>query len=84
MNADAQVNDEFGGASASDNYTFETINVPGVDFLAVAASSDFEDYAGYTKSEDGTKDVAFTLIDGEFKTYDFPGSKNTYFLCAGQ
>ena len=38
------------GGSASDNYTFETIDVPGVDFLAVTASSDFEDYAGYTRS----------------------------------
>ena len=79
MNAAAQ-----GGiASASDNYTFETIKVPGVDFLAVTASSDFEDYAGYTKSEDGEKRVAFTLIDGEFITYDFPGSKNTYFYALG-
>ena len=71
------------GESASDNYTFETIDVPGVDFLAVTASSDFEDYAGYTKSADGEKDVAFTLIDGVFETYDFPGSKNTYFFALG-
>ena len=69
--------------SASDNYTFETIEVPGVDFLAVTASSDFEDYAGYTKSDDGEKFVAFTLIDGVFMTYDFPGSKNTYFYALG-
>ena len=79
MNAAAQD----GIASASDNYTFETIDVPDVDFLAVTASSDFEDYAGYTKSEDGEKDVAFTLIDGVFTTYDFPGSKNTYFYALG-
>ena len=68
------------GESASDNYTFETIDVPDVEFLAVTASSDFEDYAGYTKSADGEKDVAFTLIDGVFTTYDFPGSQNTYFF----
>ena len=61
------------------NYTFETISVPGIDSLAVTASSDFEDYAGYTKSADGEKDVAFTLIDGVFTTYDFPDSLNTYF-----
>ena len=61
------------------NYTFETIEVPDVDFLAITASSDFEDYAGYTKSADGEKFVAFTLIDGVFMTYDFPGSQNTYF-----
>ena len=42
---------------------FETIEVPGVDFLSLTASSDFEDYAGYTKSADGEKDVAFTLIN---------------------
>ncbi len=65
------------------NYTFETINVPGVDFLAVTASSDFEDYAGYTKSTDGEKEVAFTLIDGVFTTYDFPGAQNTYFYALG-
>ena len=73
-NAAAQV-----GGSASDNYTFETIDVPGVDFLALTASSDFEDYAGYTKSADGEKMVAFTLIDGVFTTYAFPNAENTYF-----
>ena len=71
------------GGSASDNYTFETIDVPGVDFLAVTASSDFEDYAGYTKSADGEKMVAFTLIDGIFTTYAFPGAENTYFYALG-
>ena len=65
------------------NYTFESIDVPGVDFLAVTASSDFEDYAGYTKSADGEKIVAFTLTDAEFTTYDFPGAKNTYFFALG-
>ena len=60
-------------------YTFESIDMPGVDFLALTASSDFEDYAGYAKSADGEKMVAFTLIDGVFTTYDFPDSKNTYF-----
>ena len=67
----------------ADNYTFETIEVEGVDFLALTASSDFEDYAGYTKSPDGEKDVAFTLIDGVFETYDYPGSQNTYFYALG-
>ncbi len=70
-------------SSVSDNYTFETIDIPGVGFLALTASSDFEDYAGYTKSADGEKDVAFTLIDGVFMTYDFPGSQNTYFYALG-
>ena len=65
------------------NYTYESIDVPGVEFLALAASSDFEDYAGYTKSADGEKDIAFTLIDGVFTTYDFPGSQNTYFYALG-
>ena len=73
----AQVDDESVGISAS--YTFETIDVPGVDFLAVTASSDFEDYAGNTPSADGEKMVGFTLIGGVFTTYDFPGSQNTYF-----
>ena len=65
------------------NYTFESIDVEGVEFLALTASSDFEDYAGYTRSPDGAKDVAFTLIDGIFTTYDFPGSQNTYFYAFG-
>ena len=77
----AQVSDEPVGISA--DYTFETIDVPGVDFLALTASSDFEDYAGYTKSTDGEKEVAFTLIDGVFMTYDFPGAQNTYFYALG-
>ena len=64
-------------------YTYENIDVPGVDFLSLTASSDYEDYAGYTKSTDGQKMVAFTLIDGVFKTYDFPGSQNTYFYALG-
>ena len=69
--------------SASDNYTFETIEVPGVDFLAVTASSDFEDYAGNTPSDDGEKMVAFTLIDGVFTKHDFPGAQGTYFYALG-
>ncbi len=69
--------------SASDNYTFETIDVPGIDFLALTASSDFGNFAGYTKSADGEKNVAFTLIDGVFTTYDFPDSQNTYFFALG-
>ena len=79
----AQVGDEPDVAPANANYTFETIDVPGVEFLALTASSDFEDYAGYTKSADGEKEVAFTLIDGVFTTYDFPGSQNTYFYALG-
>ena len=79
----AQDNPEPADASASANYTFETIDVPGVEFLALTASSDFKDYAGYTRSADGEKEVAFTLIDGVFITYDFPGSKNTYFYALG-
>ena len=82
-NTEAQNNTEPVVASANDNYTFETIDVPAVDFLALTASSDFEDYAGYTKSADGEKEIAFTLIDGVFTTYDFPGSQNTYFYALG-
>ena len=61
------------------DYVFETIEVPGVDFLEVAASNDFGDYAGNTRGPDGKKKVGFTLIDGVFQTYDFPGSLNTFF-----
>ncbi|MDE0011083.1 MAG: T9SS type A sorting domain-containing protein [Candidatus Poribacteria bacterium] len=79
----AQVDPEPVLTLADLNYTFESIDVPGVDFLALTASSDFEDYAGYTRSPDGEKEVAFTLIDGVFTTYDFPGSQNTYFFALG-
>ena len=79
----APVEDQPIATPAALNYTFESIDVPGVDFLALTASSDFEGYAGYTKSADGEKDVAFTLIDGVFTTYDFPGSQNTYFYALG-
>ena len=65
--------------SASANYTFETINVPGVDFLEVTASNDYGDYAGNTRIPDGAKTIGFTLIDGVYTTYDFPGSLNIYF-----
>ena len=61
------------------DYTFETIEVPGIDFLEVAASNDFGDYAGNTRTPDGEKTIGFTLIDGVFTTYDFPDSLNTYF-----
>ena len=79
LNTIAQVNT----TSASDNYTFETIEVPGVDFLSVTSSSDFEDYGGYTKSADDGKIVAFTIIDGDFTTYDFPGASETRFYALG-
>ena len=69
--------------SVSSNYTFETIDVPGVDFLELTASSDFEDYAGNTHSIDSEKTVGFTLIDGVFTRYDFPGSQNTHFFALG-
>ncbi len=61
------------------DYIFETIEVPGIDFLEIAASNDFGDYAGNTRSPDGEKIIGFTLIDDVFKTYDFRGSVNTFF-----
>ena len=82
-NTAAQGNNESAVASPGSSYSFESIDVPGVDFLAVTASSDFEDYAGYTRSADGEKEVGFTLIDGEFKTYNFPGSQKTHFYALG-
>ena len=79
----APVDDVPVATPTSFNYTFESIDVPGVEFLAVTASSDFEDYAGYIRTPDGGKEVAFTLIDGVFTPYDFPGSQNTYFYALG-
>ena len=65
------------------DYSFETIEVPGVDFLEVTASNNFGDYAGNTRSADGEKEIAFTLIDGLFTTYDFPDSQKTRFYALG-
>ncbi len=60
------------------HYIYETITVPGVDFLEVTSSNDHEHYAGNTKSADG-KLIGFTLIDGVFTTYDVPDSQQTTF-----
>jgi hypothetical protein len=82
-NTDAQTDNGSTPPSPKYTFTYESIDVPGVEFLALTASSDFEDYAGYTRSTDGEKMVGFTLIDGVFTTYDFPGSQNTYFYAFG-
>ena len=82
-NTNAQVSIAPVAAPEDSNYTFESIEVEGVQFLALTASSDFDDYAGYTQLVDGEKEVAFTLIDGVFATYDFPGSQKTRFYALG-
>ena len=56
------------------DYIFETIEVPGVDFLELTSSNDLGHYAGNTRSPDGEKMVGFTLIDGFFFTYNIPDS----------
>ncbi len=83
LNANAQVSITPVAAPDGSTYTFESIEVEGVDFLEVTGSSDFNDYAGNTRSADGQKMIGFTLIDGVFTTYDFPRSKNTYFYALG-
>ena len=60
-------------------YMFETIEVPGFDFLELTSSNDLGHYAGNTRSPDGEKFIGFTLIDGVFSTYDSPGSLRTVF-----
>ena len=61
------------------DYIFETIEVPGVDFLELTSTNDLGHYAGNTRSPDGEKIIGFTLIDGLFSTYDVPGSLKTVF-----
>ena len=56
------------------DYIFETIEVPGVDFLELTSSNDLGHYAGNTRGPDGEKVIGFTLIDGGFSTYDVPDS----------
>ena len=60
------------------DYFFETIEVPGVEFLEVTATNDLGHYAGNTRAPDAEKTIGFTLIDGVYSKYDFPDSKNTY------
>ena len=61
------------------DYIFETIEVPGVDFLELTSTNDLGHYAGNIRSPDGEKIIGFTLIDGLFSTYDVPGSLKTVF-----
>ena len=82
-NTEAQSDNDSTPGSPEFTYTYESIDVPEADYLALTASSDFEDYAGYTRSADGERTVGFTLIDGVFRTYEFPGSQNTYFYALG-
>ena len=59
---------------ATVDYIFETIEVPGVDFLELTSSNDFGHYAGNTRSPNGENMIGFTLIDGVLSTYDVPDS----------
>ena len=72
---EAQVESE----TPTTDYIFETIEVPGVDFLEVTASNDRGHYAGNTRNSDDSKFIGFTLIDGVFTTYDVPNSQRTVF-----
>ncbi|MYF56455.1 T9SS type A sorting domain-containing protein [Candidatus Poribacteria bacterium] len=60
------------------HYIYETITVPGVDFLEITSSNDHGHYVGNTMSDDGRL-IGFTLIDGVFTTYDVPNSLQTAF-----
>ncbi len=62
----------------TEHYIYETINVPGVDFLEVTSNNDHGHYAGNTKNTDG-KLIGFTLINGKLTTYDVPNSLQTTF-----
>ena len=61
-------------SEATVDYIFETIEVPGLEFLELTSTNDLGDYAGNTRSPDGEKMVGFTLIDGVLSTYDVPDS----------
>ncbi len=57
------------------DYVFETIEVPGVEFLELTSTNDIGHFAGNTRSPDGEKMVGFTLIDGVYATYNVPNSR---------
>ena len=79
----AQVDPEPDVPSIEGYYAFESVTVPGVDFLEVTASNDFGDYAGNTRNPNDGKTIGFTLIGGVFATHDFPGSQKTQFYALG-
>ena len=56
------------------DYIFETIEVPGVEFLELTSTNDLGDYAGNTRGPDGESMIGFTLIDGRLSTYNVPDS----------
>ena len=59
---------------ATVDYIFETLEVPGVDFLELTSTNDLGHYAGNTRSPDGENMVGFTLIDGVLAIYGVPDS----------
>ena len=59
---------------ATVDYIFETIEVPGVEFLELTSTNDLGHYAGNTRSPDGENMIGFTLIDGVLSTYGVPDS----------
>lgn len=61
-------------SEATVEYIFETIEVPGVDFLELTSTNDLGHYAGNTRSPDGENMIGFTLIDGALSAYDVPDS----------
>ncbi len=64
----------FAARPATMGYAFETVTLPGVDFLELTSTNDHGDYAGNIRRADQEKAVGFTLIDGELSTYDVPDS----------
>ena len=61
-------------SEATVDYIFETIEVPGVEFLELTSTNDHGHYAGNTRSPDSENMIGFTLIDGVLSTYDVPDS----------
>ena len=59
---------------ATVDYIFETIEVPGLEFLELTSTNDLGHYAGNTRSPDGENMIGFTLIDGALSTYGVPDS----------
>ncbi len=64
----------FTAKPATMGYVFETIKVPGVDFLELTSTNDYGHFAGNTRGSAEEKAVGFTLINGKFSTYDVTDS----------
>ncbi len=75
MNGNAQLWVQSEPTETAVDYVFETIKVPGVEFLELISTNDLGHFAGNARGLDSEKMVGFTLIDGVYAAYNVPNSR---------